>query len=111
MREVYACGSLDYRIHCYYNEQWQLLEERKEVSGTESADPLNQYVWHPYYIDALAVRYYDDNVDGSGIVEYDYLHDANFNVTAVTNSRSTVLERYNYTPYGEVTFLNAYFAQ
>ena len=61
---VYASGSLDYRIHCYYNEQWQLLEERKEVSGTESANPLSQYVWHPYYINALAVRYYDHNVDG-----------------------------------------------
>ncbi|MCC7474340.1 MAG: hypothetical protein IT425_03000 [Pirellulales bacterium] len=27
----------------YYNEQWQLLEERKNAD----TDPLSQYVWHP----------------------------------------------------------------
>ncbi len=57
VRSVYASGSVDYRIHYYYNEQWQLLEERKETGGTEDPDTLNQYLWHPYYIDALAVRY------------------------------------------------------
>ncbi len=54
----------DVTYHCYYNDQWQLLEERKEVSGTEVEDPLSQYVWHPYYIDALAVRWYDVDTDG-----------------------------------------------
>ena len=54
-----------YRLHCYYNESWQLLEGRKEVSGTEDTDPLNQYLWHPYYIDALAVRWYDATTTGT----------------------------------------------
>jgi len=97
-----ASDTYDY----YYNENWQLLEERKNAD----TDPLNQFVWHPYYIDALAMRYYDDNTDGSSIADYYYLHDANFNVTAVANSSGVVLERYSYSPYGEVTVLDANFS-
>ncbi len=61
MRSIYASGSLSYKVHYYYNDQWQLLEERKETGGTESSNPLSQYLWHPYYIDALAVRWWDGN--------------------------------------------------
>ncbi|MCI0491911.1 MAG: hypothetical protein L0Z07_03125 [Planctomycetes bacterium] len=39
---------------CYYNDQWQLLEERKDAGP----NPVQQFVWHPHYVDALAVRYY-----------------------------------------------------
>ncbi len=109
VRSVYASGSLDYRLHCYYNENWQLLEGRKEVSGTEDTDPLNQYLWHPYYIDALAVRYYDSDTDGSGIVNYYYLQDANYNVTAVVDNTGAAVERYRYTPYGDVSFMTGSF--
>jgi len=54
-------------VHFYYNGQ-QVVEERAgtvdEVDSVlietiDHANPLAQYVWHPYYIDALAVRYYD----------------------------------------------------
>jgi len=86
----------------FYNEQWQLLEERK---GGD-ADPLSQYVWHPYYIDALAVRYYDFSTAGTQVRQW-YLQDANYNVTAVLNDSANVLERYSYTPYGGVAFLNS----
>jgi RHS repeat-associated protein len=102
IQRVVGSDTYDY----YYNESWQLLEERKNAD----ADPFNQYVWHPYYIDALAVRYYDVNTSGSGVVDYYYLHDANFNVTAIVDSGGTVQERYNYTPYGEVTYLSADFS-
>ena len=63
----------------------------------------------------MAVRYYDSDTDGTldgdtgGAVNdgtHYYLQDANFNVTAVVavvDSTTTVLERYHYTPYGEVT--------
>jgi RHS repeat-associated protein len=95
--------------HYYYNEFWQLVEER----ASTSANPRNQFVWHPHYVDALAVCYWDGNTDGSygGTNEgaHYYCQDANFNVTAIANSSGTVLERYNYTPYGKVTFLNANF--
>jgi RHS repeat-associated protein len=43
-------------------------------------------------------------------VEHYYCHDANFNVTAVVNTSGTVLERYAYTPYGELTVMNASFS-
>lgn len=89
----------------YYNEDWQLLEERVN----SSTNPESQFVWHPYYIDALAVRYWDGNTDGDFNETNEGAHyfcqDANFNVTAVVNASGTVLERYQYTPYGEVTFL------
>ena len=89
---------------CYYNESWQLLEERK---GGDP-DPLNQFLWHPYYVDALAVRWYDATVGGTQ-TDYYYQHDANFNVTAVTNSSGAVQIRCKYTPYGKVTLLNSTF--
>jgi RHS repeat-associated protein len=101
----FGAPTLDY----YYNEEWQLLEERQ--SG--SSHPLAQYVWHPYYVDALAVRYYDSDVDGvlneNNDGRHYYLQDANYNVTAVVSDSSAVLERYRYSPYGEVTFLNTDF--
>ena len=94
VRAVYSGGSLDHKIHYYYNEDWQLVEERKEVSGTEYTDPLNQYLWHPYYIDALAVRWYYAVSNGTvSQTEYYNLHDANFNLTAIANSSGTVVER------------------
>jgi RHS repeat-associated protein len=73
-------------------------------------DPLNQYAWHPYYIDALAMRWYDADTNGTSVEHY-YLQDANFNVTAVTDNTGAVLERYAYTPYGKVIFLNPSFSE
>jgi RHS repeat-associated protein len=100
----------DVTYNCHYNERWQLLEERKNADS----DPLNQYVWHPYYIDALAIRWYDadtdgnlaENVDG----EYYSLFDANFNVASITDNSGAIVERYAYTPYGKVTVLDANYA-
>ena len=104
VRSVYASGSLDHKVHYYYNDRWQLLEEFIEVSGTVNEHPQSSYLWHPYYIDALALRLYDESVDGNAGTQY-YLHDANYNVTSVWDG-SQALERYSYSPYGEVTFLN-----
>jgi hypothetical protein len=75
----------------YYNEQWQELEVRK--NGTER----EAYVWHPYYVDALAVRYHDSNENGNytGTQEAQYaLQDDNFNVTASIDALANVLERF-----------------
>lgn len=98
-------------LHSYYNENWQELEVRREISGTESAYPLEQFVWHPYYIDALATRFYDSDVsDSGGVVQHYFTHDANFNITAALDSSGNVTERYDYSPYGKATFLDASFA-
>ncbi len=56
------------------------------------------------------MRWYDADTDGSGIADYYYQQDANFNVTAVADSGGAVQERYKYTPYGKATFLNADFS-
>ncbi len=64
-----------------------------------------------YVCEALVLRRRDRPRvrDASGNDHY-YLQDANFNVTAVTDNTGAVKERYAYTPYGEVTILDADFS-
>ena len=96
--------------HYYYNTRWQLLEVR---SGSETGTVIEAYIWHPHYVDALAARFWDSNADGdfgdTDEVQY-ALHDANYNVTALVDTTGAVIERYEYTPYGEVTVLDADFS-
>jgi RHS repeat-associated protein len=91
----------------FYSEQFQVLEVRK---GGD-ADPLEQYVWGPEYVDAAIVRYHDGNTDGDYADAMDNTlyptYDANYNVTAVVNASGTVVERYEYLAYGEQTVLDA----
>lgn len=93
----------------YYSVSWQVLEVRTEDMGTEVSNPLHKHVWHPYYIDALAVDYYDVDHNGSmgiPVKTYFFSHDANYNITAAFESDGDVRERYEYTAYGEVSYLN-----
>jgi hypothetical protein len=101
IQKVVGSDTFDY----YYNEEWELLEERQNGD----TDPLNQYLWHTYYIDALAMQWFDSNIDGD-VERIFYLQDANFNVVAAVESGSSLVERYAYTPYGEVTFLEPNFS-
>jgi RHS repeat-associated protein len=110
----------------YYNNQWQNLEVRKEVkarSGTPLSEPAvaavvcEQYIWSPRYIDAPILR--DRDADGnsgtgnlggtgSGLEErHYYTTDGNGNVTALTDTSGTAVERYVYDPYGKPTIYNA----
>ncbi|WP_425400431.1 RHS repeat-associated core domain-containing protein [Aeoliella sp.] len=85
--------------HFYYNDQWQCLEERTGSSTSAS----KQYVW--------GVRYVDDLVfSDDGTNRYYYCQDANFNVVAALDDTGAVVERYSYTPYGVVEFLDDQFA-
>ncbi|MFI4862522.1 MAG: RHS repeat-associated core domain-containing protein, partial [Phycisphaerales bacterium JB063] len=116
IKHVYAPGSgtFDYSDHAYYTG-WQCIETRRDTDSTKGgdpdADPMEQLVYHPYYIDAVAVRYWDDPDDGGGLdgtqVEQYYAHDAQFNVIALLDDTGTLLERYRYTPYGEQTVMDA----
>ena len=82
----------------YYNDQWQLLTEVKD--GSVEAI----YHWHPFYVDALALRMRSSDT-------HFFLQDASYNVTsAVADATNAVVERYAYTPYGEVTFLSESFS-
>lgn len=96
----------------FYNQQWQLLEERF-VNGGGTATSINQYVWSPRYIDAPIVRYHDGNADGDCNISTDandtiryYTGDANFNVTTTItygyNSAKTT-QHFVYSAYGEAT--------
>jgi RHS repeat-associated protein len=109
-RIVKSLGTGTVKDHFYFNEDWQELEVLKETSGTISANPFEQFVWHPYYIDALATRFYDSDVSNStGVVQHYFTHDANFNVTSAVDTSGNVVERYDYSPYGEPIFLDANF--
>jgi RHS repeat-associated protein len=108
VKGVYVGGTLDHNEHSYFNESWQVLEVRKEVGGTINANPLEQYVWHPFYLDAPLLRDYDPATSGSP-TRYYYTFDASYNVTAATSNTGSPMERYYYSPYGSLTFLDGSF--
>lgn len=89
----------------YHSDQWQVIEER--VGG----DTQVQYVWSPVYIDAIILRDCDsDGSSGNGLEERIYvMHDANYNVTAISDASGEVLERYYYEAYGRAVYMDANF--
>jgi RHS repeat-associated protein len=108
VKGTYVSGALDHNEHAYFNENWQTLEVRKEVSGTINSNPLEQYVWHPFYIDAPVLRDYDQSLSGTP-TRYYHAFDTTFSTTALATAGGAVTERYLYTSYGAATFLNSSF--
>jgi len=111
-----APDGVDLWRHYFYNAAWQAVETRvagTSGSGPEGVVPEVQYVWSERYIDAAVLR--DENVsDGSGgnpdgdCEDVDderlyYATDANMNVTSLLDAGGAAVERYEYTPYGDVT--------
>ncbi|HDZ20628.1 hypothetical protein LCGC14_0409160 [marine sediment metagenome] len=107
------------RTDFYYDTAWRVVEEcRAEDLATSVTAGANndkedvitnvyaQYVWGLRYIDALILR--DRDSDGNQTLDETlyYCNDANMNVTALINASGTVVERYEYTPYGQVTILD-----
>ncbi len=93
--------------HYFYNNQWQLLEERF-VDGQGATISANQHVFSPDYIDSPIVWRHDANGDGDYADQGDllryYLSDANHNTTAVVDSATgLVVKRYVYNAYGTHT--------
>ena len=78
----------------YLTNLGQVIEEAQGSSVTA----LN--VWNIDYVNDLLQR-------TEGTTTYYVQHDANFNVTAMTDTSGNVLERYTYDAYGNVTVLNA----
>ncbi len=89
----------------YYNEAWQVLEEQQTIAGGAGPATYAQYVWDPRYIDAPVCRFRDPGLAGTLSETLYYTQDANMNVTALVNTSGQVVERYQYDPYGKVTFL------
>jgi RHS repeat-associated protein len=54
-------------------------------------------------VDAVAARFTADDM-------HVYLHDANYNVTALADPNGNIVERYSYTPYGGVVVLDPDFS-
>jgi RHS repeat-associated protein len=107
---VTVCGTTI--TDSYYSLDWQVLEEDSRPT-CGSAQVQNQYVWSLSYIDDLVLR--DDNSTsgslgktGSGLGRRIYAEqDANHNVTSITDSGGTVLERFVYDAYGTFTVLTS----
>lgn len=93
-------GGSGEKRHFYYSDRWQVLVETVEDT---SETPDAMYSYHPYYLDAVGVRLRDTDA-------HIYLHDANYNVTAVADDSGNIVERYAYSPYGKVTVLDANFS-
>jgi RHS repeat-associated protein len=70
------------------------------VSGTAAASPETNYAWGSY-IDELIVRR-----QGSNNARIYYHQNQQYSTYAVTNTSGGVLERYAYSPYGELTITN-----
>ena len=112
---VTLCTGTATTTDSYYSAEWQLLEE--DVTTNPGCGPVtvtaSQYVWGLGYIDDLVLRD-DDSSSGnlgkasSGLGRRIYvLQDANYDVTALTDTIGTVLERLMYDPYGSITVLTA----
>jgi RHS repeat-associated protein len=87
----------------YYTASWQLIEIH------DSGVLREELVWSPVYVDALLMRDRDTNADGIVDERVHALHDANFNITAVTDDAGTVVSRFVYDPYGSRQSLDASF--
>jgi len=105
---------LDTYEHLFLSGQ-QVIETREGTlaqptatpAQAETLQPKYQQVWSPRYIDSLILR--DENTDTDNLCDDSrvyYLADANFNVTALVDTTGNVVERYLYSPYGEVTVLD-----
>ena len=102
LHKGYNTGVLNHTKHLYYNNNWQLLEERRD----SNTSPTKQQIWGNRYIDDLVLRDHDTNEGGTLNERLYALQDANWNVTSYINSSGTVQERYIYNAYGDVTFLD-----
>ncbi len=102
------------RTDYYYTAAWQVVEERlapnvsDQSKGNVATDAKVQYVWSQRYIDACILRDEDTDNDGDctdagGSERLYYCNGANMEVTCLLDTDGDAVERYVYSPYGEVT--------
>ncbi len=99
--------------YIYYDSNWQAIEIR--TNGTAASDVTSQTVWSAAYVNSPVLQ---DSFSG-GVIQPNsriyFLHDANWNTTAVVGYNATtqtwdVTQRYIYSPYGSVIVLDADFS-
>ena len=97
--ETYGTGTTN---HLYYAAGGGVIEERQ--GSTAASATSYQYVWGAS--GNLVLR---DTVSSGSVVAASRLYalqDANGDTTALVNTSGTVVERFEYSPYGVVTVLN-----
>jgi RHS repeat-associated protein len=125
--EQYDYDALGRRIYnaatgqdIYYDGTQRIEDVVTSVWASETADSspdVNEYVWSEAYPNALVER---DAVNllayGGGPPFTNYgstrlyaTQDANWNTTALIDTSGDVVERYQYDPYGQVTYLDSSF--
>ncbi len=99
--------------YIYYDSSWQAIEVR--TNGTAASNVASQTVWSAAYINAPVLQ--DPYVAGVLVPDSRlyFQQDANWNTTAVVGYDATtgtwgVLQRYVYSPYGNLLILNADFS-
>jgi RHS repeat-associated protein len=107
IKKTYSGGQLDETRHLYYTEpsRWQVVEERVD----DSSDSERQFIWGIRYVDDLVERDRDTNGDGALDERLYGMQDANWNLTALSNSDGAVRERLAYSAYGAADILTASF--
>ena len=91
-KQITDNGSLN-TDHFYYHG-WQVCEEQNNSNETKAT-----YVYGLYIDEVLNMQRADQ--------DYFYHTDDLYNVMAITNSEVAVVERYDYSDYGDPTFLNS----
>ena len=95
--------------YTYYDSQWQAIETR--TNGTANTNVTSQTVWSAAYINAPVSQ----DTHNAGVIQPNsrlyFTQDANWDTTAVAGYNSTtgtwnVVQRYVYSPYGNITILN-----
>ncbi|NNM85688.1 MAG: hypothetical protein HKL96_08035, partial [Phycisphaerales bacterium] len=103
-------GTVNY---IYYDSNWQAVEVRTD--GTGASDVTSQTVWSAAYVNSPVLQ----DSFAAGVIQPDsriyFLHDANWNTTAVVTYNATtqtwgVAQRYVYSPYGSILILNSDFS-
>jgi len=97
----------------FYYDDLRVIE-KGELDGQAAYVATHQHVWG-LYLDEQLLYDFDAHADGNfdaideanGDKRYYVTHDFLYSATAVLDSSGTVLERYDYTPYGAVTFWSA----
>ena len=110
IEETYTSGVLSETRHLYYTQpsKWQVIEERVGTSP-DLGTAERQFVWGVRYIDDLVDR--DRDTSGDGILNERLFaaQDANWNISAITDSTGELQERYGYSAYGVPVFLTSTF--
>ena len=100
-KEIINCADWD-RTYNYYYDGHKLVETRNG-----SGKVLKQYVWGTQYIDELLQVGINEDPWGEGEENCDAFyyaaHDANYNVIGLFEDDGDLIERYEYTPYGQRT--------